>query len=143
MKKMFSNIWLLTCTIVVLLLIPLFLSHDLPIAVHIPQLTKEELVAKKEATEKAEQEAARKARLNRIYSCKQDDDCLIVDKDPCGCAAGPSGVVAINVNYITDFNALNGAKMVTKACSPQVSTIKECSASARAVCNAHRCKITY
>ena len=99
--------------------------------------------AKKEASAKAEQEAARKVRLNRIYSCQQDEDCLIVDKDPCGCAAGPSGVVAINVNYITDFNALQGSKMLTKACADQVSVIKECSPSARAVCKAHVCKIDY
>lgn len=143
MKKMISNIVLLTFTIVVLALIPLFLSHNTPIKVDIPQLTKEELTAQKEESEKAAQAAARKAKLARIYSCKQDADCLIVDKDPCGCYAGPSGVVAININYITDFNALNSSRMVTKACSAKASTIKECSASARAVCKARSCKITY
>ncbi len=143
MKKMITNIFLLTCTICVLMLIPLFMAHDSPIVVKIPRLSSEELLAKKEASAKAEQAAARKVRLNRIYSCQQDEDCLIVDKDPCGCAAGPSGVVAINVNYITDFNALQGSKMLTKACADQVSVIKECSPSARAVCKAHVCKIDY
>lgn len=143
MKKMFSSVVLLTCTVVVLMLIPLFLSHDSPLQVDIPQLTKEELASQKEEAEKAEQEATRKARLSRIYSCKRNEDCLIVDKDPCGCAAGPKGVVAINVNHIIDFNALNSARIVAKACSSKVSTVKECSASARAVCKAHTCKITY
>ena len=143
MKKAIARVFLLTCTIGVVLLIPLFMSHDSPIPVQIPQLTSEKVSAKKEEADKVEQETARKTKLNRIYSCKQDDDCLIVDKDPCGCAAGPKGVVAINVNYITDFNALNSARMVTKTCSPQVSTIKECSPSARAICAASTCKISY
>ena len=143
MKKSITRVFLLTCTIGVLLLIPLFMAHDSPIQVRIPQLTVEGLADQKQEVAKAEQETARKARLSRIYSCKQDEDCLIVDKDPCGCAAGPSGVVAINVNYITDFDALNNAKMGTKACSSQVSTIKECSPSAQAVCRAHTCKISY
>lgn len=143
MKKAIARIFLLTCTVGVVLLIPLFLSHDSPIQVQLPHLTVEELEAQKQEAAKIEQETARKARLKRIYSCKQDEDCLIVDKDPCGCAAGPTGVVAINVNYITDFDALNSAKMGTKACSSQVSTIKECSPSAKAVCKAHTCKISY
>ena len=91
----------------------------------------------------AEKEAQRQARARRVYSCKADEDCIIVDKDPCGCAIGPKGVVAINVNYLTDFNALNSQKMVTKSCSEVLSREKECSPSARAVCKAHTCKITY
>lgn len=143
MKKAIVRVFLLTCTAGVLLLIPLFMMHDSPIPVRVPHLTQEELAAQKQETAKMEQETARKARLSRIYSCKNDADCLIVDKDPCGCAAGPTGVVAINVNYITDFNALQGTRMVTKACSEQVSVIKECSPSARAVCKARTCKIEY
>ena len=143
MKKLITNVFLLVCTVGVLLLIPLFLSHDSPIPVDIPQLSVEEMAAQKEAADKAAQEAARKARLARVYSCKQDEDCLIVDKDPCGCMVGPKGVVAININYITDFNAINKVKMVTKACPQKVSKEKECSPSARAVCKARRCKISY
>ena len=143
MKKAISNICLLVSTVVVLALIPLFMAHKSAIHVDIPRLNAQEMAAQKEAAEKAEQEAARKSRLHRIYACTQDADCLIVDKDPCGCAAGPAGVVAININRITDFNALNNSKMVTKACNSQVSVEKECSPSARAVCKAHTCKIAY
>jgi len=143
MKKAIMRVFLLTCTVAVLLLIPLFMSHDSPIQVKLPQLTTEELAAQKQEAAKQAQETARKAQLSRIYSCRQDEDCLIVDKDPCGCSVGPKGVVAININYITDFNALNSSRMITKTCSSQVSTLKECSPSARAVCKARTCKIVY
>jgi hypothetical protein len=143
MKKIITNVFLLICTVGVLLLIPVFMTHDSPIPVEIPSLNAEELAAQKEATAQAEKIAARKARTRRIYSCKIDDDCVIVDKDPCGCSAGPQGVVAINVNYITDFNALNNAKMVAKACPAISSTQKECSPTARGVCKARTCKIVY
>lgn len=143
MKKIITNVFLLVCTVGVLLLILLFMSHDSPIQVDIPSLSTEELAAQKEEAAKIEREAAQKARVQRVYSCKQDADCIIVDKDPCGCAVGPKGVVAINVNYITDFNVLNREGMGTKTCPSKVSTIKECSSSARGVCKARTCKIAY
>ncbi len=143
MKKIITNILLLACTVGVVLLIPLFLSHDSPIQVEIPQLDAAELAAQKEAAAQAEKAAARKARTNRIYSCQMDEDCIIVDKDPCGCAAGPKGVVAVNIDFITDFNATNHAGLVTKACSSTVSQEKECSPTAKAVCKARVCRITY
>lgn len=143
MKKIITNVFLLVCTAVVLLLIPLFMSHDSPIPVEIPHLSSEELAAQKEAAAKIEREAAQKARIQRVYSCKKNEDCIIVDKDPCGCAIGPKGVVAINVNYITDFDILNKAKMVTKTCPSKVSKVKECSPSAHGVCKAKTCKIAY
>lgn len=143
MKKLIKNVFLLVCTGVVVCLIGLFMTHDSPIPVEIPALDAAELAAKKEEAAAAEKEAQRQARARRVYSCKADEDCIIVDKDPCGCAVGPKGVVAVNVNYLTDFNALNSQKMVTKACSEVLSREKECSPSARAVCKAHTCKITY
>ena len=143
MKKIVNNVCLLVCTACVLMLIPLFLSHDVPIQVEIPRLDAQELAEQKEATAKAEKEAVRKARLNRVYSCQIDEDCIIVDKDPCGCAAGPKGVTAINVNFITEFNALNQSKTVTKTCNEVLSQEQECSPSAQAVCKAHSCKIVY
>ena len=143
MKKIITNVCLLICTACVVLLIPLFLSHDVPIQVDIPRLDAEELAAQKEASAKAEREAARKAKANRVYSCQEDEDCIIVDKDPCGCAAGPKGVVAINVNFITEFNSLNQVGSVTKACAERLSQERECSPSARAVCRARSCKIIY
>ncbi len=143
MKKKITDIFLLVCTIGVLLLIPVFLTHDSPISVEIPSINSEELAAQKEAAAQAEKIEARKARTRRIYSCEKDEDCIIVDKDPCGCSVGPQGVVAINVNYITDFNALNNTKMMTKACPTTFSTQRECSPSALGVCKARTCKIVY
>ncbi len=143
MKKVITNVCLGVCTVAVVLLIALFLSHDVPIQVEIPRLDAQELTAQKEASVKAEREATRKARMNRMYACSADEDCIIVDKDPCGCAAGPKGVVAINVNFITEFNKLNQTGLITKACSAEVSTQQECSPAAKAVCWVRRCKISY
>ena len=142
MNKMIKNGVLLVAMVGVLLLIPLFLMHDAPIQVDIPHLDAQEMAAKKEAVQQAEKQAQREARARRVYACQTDDDCIIVDKDPCGCAIGPKGVTAINVNYITDFNAINRT-MGTKACPDTVSTEKECSANAEAVCRARTCKISY
>lgn len=143
MKKIIANVLLLACTVGVVLLIPLFLSHDSPIQVEIPRLDATELAAQKEVAAQAEKEAARKTRVHKVYSCQTDEDCIIVDKDPCGCAAGPKGVMAINVNFITEFNVLNHSNLVTKACGETVSQEQECSPSAKAVCKANSCKITY
>ena len=143
MKKILKNVCLIVCTACVLTLVPLFLSHDVPIQVEIPRLDATELAAQKEAAAKAEKEAVRRARINKVFSCQTDEDCIIVDKDPCGCAAGPKGVVAINVNFITEFNALNQSNAVTKACDDVLSQQRECSPSAKAVCKARSCKIVY
>ncbi len=142
MNKMIKNVVLLVAMVGVLLLIPLFLMHDSPIQVEIPHLNAQEMAAKKEAAQQAEKQAQKEARARRVYACSVDEDCIIVDKDPCGCSIGPKGVVAINVNYITDFNAIN-RNMGTKACPDTVSTEKECSESAQAVCRARTCKIKY
>ena len=142
MNKMIKNVILIAATTGVVFLIPLFLAHDSPIEVVVPQLDAQEMAAKKEAAEQAEKQAQKEARARRVYACKTDEDCIIVDKDPCGCSIGPKGVVAINVNFITDFNTMN-SKQVTKACPDTVFTEKECSAKAEAVCRAHTCKISY
>lgn len=129
-------------TAVVVFLIPLFLTHDTPTEVNIPQLDVQEIAAQKEEANRVEKKAKREARLRRVYACQTDDDCIIVDKDPCGCAAGPKGVTAINVNFITDFNELNN-QQGTKACSDVVSTERECSPTAKGVCVSRVCKIRY
>lgn len=133
----------MVCTAGALFLIPLFLTHDDPIEVDIVKLDAQEMAAKKEAAAKAEKQAQRQARAARVYSCKEDDDCIIVDKDPCGCGIGPKGVTAINVNYIVDFNAINSQNSIMTSCPQTPSREKECSPSARPVCKAHRCKISY
>ena len=142
MNKMIKNLVLIACTVGVVFLIPLFLSHDSPIPVEIPRLDAQEMAAKKEAAEQAERQAQKEARARRVYACKVDEDCIIVDTDPCGCALGPKGVTAINVNFITDFNAIN-AQSMTKTCPDTVSTERECSPNTEAVCRARTCKIQY
>lgn len=143
MKKLIQNIWLLICAGVILVSIPLLLSHNQTIEVSVPRLTQEELAEKKKAADQAAKAAQRKHRANRMYACKEDDDCIIVDKDPCGCTIGPKGVTAINVNYITDFDALNNTPFGTKTCPDTSSIEKECSPSAHAVCKSRTCKIAY
>ena len=96
-------------------LIPLFLAHDSPIEVNIPRLDAAEMAAQKEAAQQAEKQAQREARARRVYACQSDEDCIIVEKDPCGCAVGPKGVVAINVNFVTDFNTINNNKQIATA----------------------------
>lgn len=142
MNKTIKNVGLLVAIMAVAFLIPLFWTHDAPIKVSIPQLDAAEMAAQKEATQQAEKQAQREARIRRMYACQSDEDCIIVEKDPCGCAVGPKGVVALNVNFVTDFNTLN-SKQITTACPDTISTEKECSAEAQAVCRARTCKITY
>ena len=142
MKKIIKNVFLLACAAGVVFLIPVFLAHDAPFPVDMVQLDAETIAAKKEAIAQAERQAQQKARIRRVYSCQTDGDCIIVDKDPCGCAVGPEGVVAINVNFITDFQNLNKTDTF-KACSGSVSKERECSPSARGVCEANMCKIVY
>ncbi len=142
MKKIIHNTCLLVCAAGVLLLIPFFLKQATVIEVDVPQITVAQLEAQKEQTAQAQRAARRQAKLNRIYSCQTDEDCIIVDKDPCGCAIGPSGVTAINSNYITDFDELN-RQPNAKACPDVISTQRECSETAQAVCKAKTCKIVF
>lgn len=142
MNKMIKNVVLIAATAGVLFLIPLFLANNTPIEVDIPRLDAQELAAQKEAVQQAEKRAQKEVRNRRVYACQVDEDCIIVEKDPCGCAIGPKGVVSINVNFVTEFNALN-SQQVTTACPDTVSTEKECSETAEAVCRAHTCKISY
>lgn len=143
MNKMIKNVFFIICTIGILFSIPLFLSHDSPIPVNLVKLDEQDLAAQKQIAAQAEKQAQRQARAARVYACNTDEDCIIVDKDPCGCSVGPKGVIAINVNHIVDFNALNNQASVTTACPETISQQKECSPTARPVCKAHRCKISY
>ena len=143
MNKQIKNVFLLVCAVVVVFAIPMLLSHHTPTQVDLVRLDAQEIAAQKEAAAQAEKQAARQARATRIYACSTDEDCIIVDKDPCGCSVGPEGVVAINVNHIVDFNTMNTHNTVASACGENVSQEKECSPSAHPVCKARRCKIEY
>lgn len=140
---MFKNTWLLICSgILVVFMLACFVNNK-PIEIDMPSFTQEELAAKKQEAAKEARAVERKNKLAQLYTCKTDEDCVIVDKDPCGCAAGPKGVTAINLAYLPDFDSLNNTPFGTKTCPEKASTEKECSLSARAVCQAKRCKITY
>ena len=137
MKKTLKNLILWICTGLVVVLIVVLYANDAP------HLNLQELEAQ-EKEQQAEQARALEAlRRQRVTSCKRSSDCIIVDKDPCGCLVGPQGVTAINALYTTDFNLLQSAT-VTKACpEKEPCTIRECAPTARAACVKNKCKIVY
>lgn len=143
MKAKIKAVWLLVCAVLAVLLIPVFLSKDEPIEVYVPLLDQAQLEAKEAQKQKEAAQAAAQLRQRRMYSCTVDEDCIIVDKDPCGCLVGPKGVVAINASYTLEFNRQNTSP-IAKACPEGEPSIeKECSPTAQAVCERHYCKIIY
>lgn len=143
MKGKIKAACLLVCAFGALLLIPVFLSKDEPIEVSVPLLDAAQMEAQEEQAQKAAEQAAEQAKRRRMYSCTVDEDCIIVDQDPCGCLVGPKGVTSINAAYTLDFNKQQ-SNLITKACPEgEPSTEKECSPTARAVCEQNYCKIVY
>lgn len=143
MKTKLKALLLLACAGCVLVSIPVFLAKDNPIEVNMPSLTDAEASAREEAQQKAAQASAHKAKVRRVFRCETDDDCIIVDKDPCGCLVGPEGVTAINAAYTLEFNKMQSG-MLAKACPDSApSQEKECSPSAQPVCRENVCQISY
>ena len=143
MKAKLKAACLLICALGILLLIPVFLSKDEPITVSVPLLDAAQMEAKEAQEQKAAEQAAAQAKRRRLYSCTVDEDCIIVDKDPCGCLVGPQGVTAINAAYTLDFNRQQ-SNLITKACPEgEPSMEKECSPTAQAVCEQNYCTIIY
>lgn len=143
MKNKIKAFLLLACAACVLVSIPVFLSKDNPIEVTVPTLTLSEVTQQEEEQQKAAAVSAKKAKVRRVFRCQTDEDCIIVDKDPCGCLVGPEGVTAINAAYTLDFNRMQ-SQALTKACPDRApSQVRECSPSAQAVCRENVCKIVY
>ena len=143
MKAKLKTACLLICALGILSLIPVFLSKDEPITVSVPLLDAAQMEAKEAQEQKAAEQAAAQAKRRRLYSCTVDEDCIIVDKDPCGCLVGPQGVTAINAAYTLDFNKQQ-SNLITKACPEgEPSMEKECSPTAQAVCEQNYCTIIY
>ncbi len=143
MKFKIKEIFLLLCAVGALAVIPVFLKQDNPIEVFVPEVDVAKLAAKEEKQQKAAEKSAAQAKAQRMISCQADEDCIIVDKDPCGCLVGPQGVTAINAAYTLDFNKFQ-SNLVTKACPEgEPSTEQECSPFAQAVCAENVCKIVY
>ena len=143
MRYKIKELLLLCCAVGVIALLPVLYSKDQPIEVNVPALTSQEVEAKAEEQHKETVAAAAKAQVRRMYRCQADEDCIIVDKDPCGCLVGPSGVTAINAEYTLDFNKLQ-SKLVAKTCPDgEPSAVRECSPNAQAVCVENVCKIRF
>jgi len=143
MKSKIKALLLLVCAACALVLIPVFLSKDKPIEVNMSFVRLQDVQKQEQQQQKAAQVTAKKNRVRRILHCQTDEDCIIVDKDPCGCLAGPEGVTAINAEYTLDFDKMH-ASLMTKACPDgEPSREKECSPDARAVCQENMCKIVY
>ena len=145
MNHKVRDLFLLVCSGLVLVALPILMTQLSPIQVDLPTIAKEE-VEETENTQQRQQQskaAAARARLQKISRCETDEDCIIVDKDPCGCLSGPSGVTAINALYTLEFDKIQSRSM-TKTCpDAEPSTEKECSDTAQAVCRANMCKIIY
>lgn len=143
MNSKIKNIIVLCCTIGVCCLIPVFYMRGGVIDINLPAIDAKMLAEKVEKTQKAVQRTAVQRRNRKMVSCQVDDDCIIVDKDPCGCLVGPKGVTAINVEYTLEFNKMQEG-LLAKACpTGKPSRQKECSPNAQAVCRANVCRIKY
>lgn len=117
-------------------------QNSQPITVDLPALQEEESVAQNAEKKGHVPAMAARARQKRWVSCETDDDCIIVDKDPCGCLSGPTGVEAINVNYVLEFDKSNQNKTVT--CSDgEPSQEAQCSPDAHPVCQNKVCTIVF
>ncbi|MBO7238160.1 MAG: hypothetical protein J6U96_02565 [Elusimicrobiaceae bacterium] len=150
MNKLYGLL-LLICAGGAMFLTILFFAQPAPIEVKMVRLD-EEMVKENEAKMKEEekrQQAAHAAQARadlekRLYRCKSNEECIIVDKDPCGCARGPQGVTAINSDLSLEYSKLMEKKFAKiEVCPDVASKEKECSPKARPVCEANRCKIAY
>ncbi|MBR3603140.1 MAG: hypothetical protein IKL48_00350 [Elusimicrobiaceae bacterium] len=150
MKKV-KGVLLLICSIAAILLALTFYSRRSTIEVEMPLLTKSMVDERLKEMEKSEkrrqtaQEAHRRAELEeRLISCQTDEDCIIVDKDPCGCLKGPEGVTAINATMTMEFSKMMESLFAKATSCPSVgSSERECSATARPACVKNSCKIVY
>ena len=150
MMSKLKQVLLLLCALGILCSIPLFLSRRSTIETNMPALSSQEIIPNKKdyqrymAEQEAEERARRLAKKRAAnYACQADSDCIIVDKDPCGCLVGPQGATAINAAYTLDFNKLQ-SNLVAKACPEgEPSVERECSPSAQPVCLENVCRIAY
>ncbi len=151
MSKKIKGLFLLVCAVAAILLAVFFYSHTEKIEANVPLVTPEmvanyqkESQANAEKQQRAEEARQRNETQLRMVTCQTSEQCIIVDKDPCGCLSGPAGVTAINADYSLEFSRLIEKEFAeAKTCPSVGSTERECSASARAVCQENRCKIIY
>lgn len=151
MNHKIKGLILLICAALAALMTVVFFSRSTPIEAQMPLVTRQMIdenqaeIQKQEQLRQSSAAARRRAELeNRLYQCQSGEECIIVDKDPCGCLKGPEGVTAINSAMSLDFSrAMEKQFAAATACPSAGSTERECSPSARAVCEQNRCKIVY
>ena len=145
------TILLLVASGIVLLLAFIFFMHPDPIEAQAPLLTKQMLedyqAQQQQTAQKRQSEAAARKRAEleaKLKLCETSEECIIVDKDPCGCLKGPGSITAINADFSLEFSSLVEKKFTGMEMCPETgSTEKECSASAHPACVENRCKIVY
>ena len=148
--NLIKNVLFLVCAALIVLLIPVFIKHDQPFYVEMPSLDtikldeireQEYIQIQEEQKEKREAQAMAQ-RANTLIACSKDEECVIVDKHPCGCLVGPRGVTAINIAHISDFNDRVQRRATTASCpTGNPSTEGFCSPTAHAVCRHKTCRI--
>ena len=151
MSQKIKGLFLLICAVGVLGLAMSFFSRGTPIEVQVPMVTKQmveekQAQLKSEAEQRQNAEAARKRAETeaRVRQCTADEQCIIVDRDPCGCFKGPEGVTAINSVMSLEFSQMVQAETSGSTVCPEVgSSERECSATAQAVCRQNSCTIIY
>ena len=91
MSQMIKGMVLWVCAFVAAVLAVSFFSRSQAIEVQVPLVTKQ-MIEENQAQIQQEQQhrqntllAKRRAELEvRLYQCQSNEDCIIVDKDPCG-----------------------------------------------------------
>ena len=149
MSQMIKGMVLWVCAFVAAVLAVSFFSRSQAIEVQMPLVTKQ-MIEENQAQIQQEQQhrqntllAKRRAELEvRLYQCQSDEDCIIVDKDPCGCLKGPQAVTAINAGLSLEFSRLMEKTFSAATACPSVAFVeKECAPAARPVCRFNRCQI--
>lgn len=151
MSMKIKGLILLVCAVGVLGLAASFFSRATPLKVQFimltPKMVEENQKAIEAAKTKRENAMAEKERAElekKMYQCQTHNECIIVDKDPCGCFKGPEGVTAINAAYSLEFSRLlQEQSAVAEVCPAVASEERECSESARPVCRRNACTIIY
>ena len=143
MRSKIKNICWIAFGFIILMLLPIFWANKKPTEVNFPAISAQDITAGEEAQQRAAKTAAINTMRRKVFQCEADDDCIIVDKDPCGCLVGPSGVIAINASHTLEFNQLYQKNETSSCPDGAPSNVKECSAAARAVCHEKTCKIVY
>lgn len=148
MSPKLKEMFFLLCAAGAILLALIFWARRGEITPDFPLVTGEMVAADAEKNAKAaEAEMAanrakqRAAQARKVYACEKDDDCMRVEKHPCGCSEGPDAITAVNAQMIVEFNRT--LPNVTAACAETASVERECSPSARPACVKNMCKMVF